>query len=97
MKILSIEQKKRRAQRFVALAIKEERLVRQKCEHCHRTGQAHHEDYDKPLSVRWLCPRHHKRVHLGLPLDFISQYDRIPIKVKPRSLVTLKELICNRI
>lgn len=23
----------------------------------------HHDDYDKPMSVRWLCQSHHKQWH----------------------------------
>lgn len=29
-------------------------------------GQAHHDDYSKPLEVRWLCPSHHKLHHLNV-------------------------------
>ena len=28
--------------------------------------QAHHEDYNKPLEINWLCPSHHKKVDLGI-------------------------------
>ena len=25
--------------------------------------EAHHDDYSKPLNVRWMCPAHHKQWH----------------------------------
>jgi len=34
------------------------------CEICGATKVvAHHDDYDKPLNVRWLCQHHHKEWH----------------------------------
>ena len=34
------------------------------CEDCgSKKVQAHHEDYTKPLEVRWLCAKCHNRVH----------------------------------
>jgi len=48
-------------------------LVRGPCEVCGaRQGEggqriyAHHEDYARPLAVRWLCARHHMQVHAGI-------------------------------
>jgi hypothetical protein len=40
-------------------------LVPQPCEVCgEKEGvQAHHEDYDKPLDVKWLCHSHHRLRH----------------------------------
>jgi hypothetical protein len=26
-------------------------------------AHAHHEDYSKPLEVRWLCTQHHNEAH----------------------------------
>jgi hypothetical protein len=45
----------------VSNAIRDGRLVRQPCSVCGSTDdiEAHHEDYDRPLDVTWLCPRHH--------------------------------------
>lgn len=48
----------------VQRAIKAGRLVRQPCEACGASVvHAHHDDYSKPLSVRWLCPTHHREHH----------------------------------
>ena len=39
-------------------------LVKQPCEVCGAIRvDAHHDDYSKPLSVRWLCPLHHRQHH----------------------------------
>ena len=39
-------------------------LQKQGCEVCgHDAVDAHHERYDEPLKVRWLCRRHHVRLH----------------------------------
>ncbi len=43
------------------------RLVPQPCEVCGASkSQAHHDDYAKPLIVRWLCPVHHSAADRGL-------------------------------
>lgn len=46
-------------------AIKRGEIVKQDCEICGGRAQAHHEDYTKPLEVRWLCPQHHSDAHRG--------------------------------
>ncbi|MFC3167994.1 MULTISPECIES: hypothetical protein [Paracoccus] len=39
-------------------------LQRQSCEVCGaETVDAHHDRYDEPLNVRWLCRRHHVKLH----------------------------------
>jgi len=41
-------------------------LVRGPCEVCGEPkAHAHHDDYSQPLTVRWLCPLHHRRHHAG--------------------------------
>ena len=52
-----------RARTAVGNAIRDGRLQRQPCEECGAPAQAHHEDYGRPLDVRWLCFRHHRKVH----------------------------------
>lgn len=45
-------------------AIKTSKLVPEPCILCGvKTVQAHHEDYNKPLKVTWLCSVHHSRLH----------------------------------
>lgn len=54
------------ARNAVNNAIRDGRLVRMPCEVCGREdSQAHHDDYAKPLEVRWLCRPHHEDVHRG--------------------------------
>ena len=53
-----------KAHRDVNYAIRRGRLVKGPCEHagaeCKGSIEAHHDDYTKPLEVRWLCKGHHK-------------------------------------
>lgn len=52
----------------VSRAIESGKLVRQPCEVCATTVRvvAHHEDYTKPLQVKWLCTLHHWAEHKAL-------------------------------
>ena len=54
---------KRKAQFAVSNAIRDGKLTRQPCEQCGERAQAHHDDYSKPLDVRWLCTVHHAEWH----------------------------------
>jgi hypothetical protein len=54
---------KRAAHVATGNAIRDGRLVRQPCERCGAWAQAHHDDYSKPLDVRWLCTTHHAEWH----------------------------------
>lgn len=59
---------KSNAHNKVAIAIKCGKLTRQPCEVCGADSpvEAHHDDYSKPLEVRWLCQYHHKEHHLSI-------------------------------
>lgn len=46
----------------VAKALKWGWITKQNC-HCGEKAEAHHDDYRKPLEVRWLCRKHHKETH----------------------------------
>lgn len=52
------------AHSLVHRAIKDGRLIKQPCEICHSVSvEAHHDDYSQPLSIRWLCKKHHEQQH----------------------------------
>ena len=57
---------KYKARQAVSNAVRDGRLTKQPCEVCGSTKvQAHHDDYRKPLSVRWFCFKHHREVAHG--------------------------------
>ena len=60
--------KKRKAEIFFRNYMRYHPELKQPCEVCSTLEkvQGHHEDYDKPLEVRWLCPKHHKARHKEL-------------------------------
>ena len=59
-----------RARVLVQRALRDGRLIKTPCEVCGEKVKrvyGHHDDYRKPLSVRWLCGKHHRREHLKNP------------------------------
>lgn len=53
-----------KARRKVRHEIEMGRMVRLPCEACGaELAEAHHDDYGRPLSVRWLCRPHHREHH----------------------------------
>lgn len=55
------------ARAITQAAIRKDILIRQPCEVCGKPrSHAHHDDYTKPLSVRWLCQKHHRAHHESL-------------------------------
>lgn len=60
-------------------AIRDKRLLKQPCEVCGEPKtEAHHDDYSKPLEVRWLCKKHHMEHHWGAPPVAIDKSVRTP-------------------
>ena len=60
-----------KAHNAVSRAIKSGELIRIPCIRCgEKKSLAHHEDYDKPLEVMWLCQPCHKQRHKELKLIF---------------------------
>ena len=57
---------KYKAKTMVNNAKRDGKLFEEPCEICKATEyvHAHHDDYLKPLNVRWLCAAHHKQWHV---------------------------------
>ena len=52
------------ARNAVIHAVVAGKLIRQSCEICGSSEvHGHHDDYSKPLEVRWLCLKHHTEHH----------------------------------
>lgn len=51
-------------------SIKSGKIEKENCRVCSSSKRihAHHNDYSKPLKVVWLCPIHHKKLHLKLKI-----------------------------
>lgn len=61
---------KAKAWRTTTNAIRDGKLIRQPCELCgSRKAEAHHDDYSKPLDVRWLCFACHRTSKHGQRVD----------------------------
>jgi hypothetical protein len=69
---LAAERLKEAARKETRQAIARGALVPEPCEVCGQSSRlkngqrgihAHHDDYSRPLDVRWLCPVHHKEWH----------------------------------
>jgi hypothetical protein len=58
------DKRRQTAHTAVAKAIRNGVLTRMPCERCGAVkSEGHHEDYDKPLDVMWLCRPCHKQRH----------------------------------
>ncbi len=56
---------KYRAKSIVNRAVRAKKLFSQPCYECGSidSPHAHHDDYSKPLNIRWLCPPCHSKWH----------------------------------
>jgi len=58
---------RRTAHHAVSNGVRHGTLLRGPCEICGgELVEGHHDDYGKPLDVRWLCPLHHSQLHRAL-------------------------------
>ena len=57
-----------KAQTKVGNALRDGKLEKEPCLFCGcEQVHAHHNDYQKPLDVVWLCPKCHQRMHANFP------------------------------
>ncbi|MGI9143639.1 MAG: hypothetical protein ACR2IJ_10675 [Fluviibacter sp.] len=62
------------ARHAISNAIRDGRLHRKPCEVCgNAKSEGHHPDYSKPLSVMWLCRKHHLEQHGKQAYEFAQQ------------------------
>jgi hypothetical protein len=66
--------KKDNARSYAGMYLRRGKLQRQPCEACSaEKAQMHHDDYDKPLQIRWLCRpchmAHHKAMAAALTVS----------------------------
>jgi hypothetical protein len=67
LKWQAANKEKMQAHKAVRMAIRGGLLTKQPCEMCGCDAvHAHHDDYSRPLDVRWLCPTHHGEVHVEI-------------------------------
>ena len=65
--------RRRKCHNKVKTEIKAGRLNRDPCVRCGDTNShAHHEDYDKPLDIVWLCPVCHKQRHKEIRMEQVN-------------------------
>ena len=56
-------------------AVRDGRVIKEPCEVCGSVDHihGHHDNYDEPLNVRWLCAKHHHRHHAKLLADLAAK------------------------
>lgn len=55
-----------RAISILTASRKQHQIPRGTCCICGKAGEAHHDDYERPLWIAWLCHKHHKQRHKEL-------------------------------
>lgn len=80
-KIISKRWKDKNKEKLIAenkflYAVRHKYILIEPCQICGKKAHGHHSDYSKPYDVNWLCPLHHKAMHLGEISDLkIYHYD----------------------
>lgn len=87
------KQKKIEAQQLMYMERRSGRIVAQPCEICGKKKniQGHHENYDKPLEVIWLCHKHHRARHKELNRKLVKVIKRVLVKNKNINKISRQE------
>jgi len=81
------------AHHIVNRLIKEKKLKRGSCCLCKQLrAYAHHENYNKPLDIIWLCASCHKKYHLGL-VSIIIKKKGIKKMLDPKVSAEIERLL----
>jgi hypothetical protein len=57
-------QHRKKARSILNHYLRDKKIPRPPCEICGEPmAEAHHEDYNKPLDVKWFCFKHHRQTH----------------------------------
>lgn len=70
MNELEQKQYKDSSRKIYKRALEKGLIIRKNCEVCNAKSDynhGHHEDYSKPLDIKWVCPRHHQMIHYRIP------------------------------
>jgi len=87
------ERKKGNARAQVARALKEGVLTRMPCDKCGAVNTVgHHEDYDKPLIVQWLCRSCHHWHHYPNGRAYTTIKERVTIRT-PSDKTKINDLL----
>lgn len=72
---------KLKAHAIVRQALRDGTLKRGRCEVCASLrSEAHHDRYDLPLEVHWLCRRHHQQLHASMRKSSVAARDEeVPV------------------
>ena len=67
-----------KAREAAAYAVKSGKIPKRACEICGNPNvQLHHDDYSRPLEIRFLCVKHHREYHQGIGVGIPQKCDKI--------------------
>ena len=59
------QRRKDNARSYAGVYLRRGKITKKPCEVCGLAAEMHHDDYDQPLRIRWLCREHHLHHHKG--------------------------------